>query len=218
MMFMSPKTFFFQVYLIGLLAIPLKLDYAVLKSILFDARIFTRSPPFENTRPTAITLHDSESSKNEGLNVDTAVQTILNRPLFSLDRRQYKKPPPPKSILPRLSGTIIIDNYRIAILQSGSQKPLTVAEGATFGDFSVASVAAGNVVLSSPEDTQVLHLARSSEALVQTAGTQSPVFFRLPTPNPIAVSLPYKKWGSSQDLATALSIMRNRFQIPSRPH
>jgi hypothetical protein len=92
------------------------------------------------------------------------VDKILARPLFSPDRR----PPPPApggpaatatvSGLPRLAGVLVGPFGRSAIFAPASGgKPVTAAEGARLGAYTVQSIEIGQVTVQGPNGVQVLH-------------------------------------------------------------
>jgi hypothetical protein len=93
---------------------------------------------------------------------DEWVATVLGRPLFSRDRR----PTPmvakaggeaPMSSLPRLTGVMVGPFGRNAIFAGpDGGKPITLAEGATLGVYTVQSIAPGRVTVSGPDGVREL--------------------------------------------------------------
>jgi hypothetical protein len=97
--------------------------------------------------------------------LDDSVNAILERPLFSTDRRaapqqiaqdpQATAPTPPP--LPdRLDGVVLGPNEREALFGSPGQKPIAVAVGGTIGGWTVSSIELDRVVLTSAFGEKVL--------------------------------------------------------------
>jgi hypothetical protein len=93
------------------------------------------------------------------------VDAILARPLFNPDRRPTPPPPPGPAAaasvngLPRLAGVLVSSYGRSAIFAPASGgKPVTAAEGARIGTYTVQSIEVGQVTVQGPDGVlQVLH-------------------------------------------------------------
>ncbi len=90
---------------------------------------------------------------------------ILERPLFSRDRRPAARSTPTASSgtgpvpLPRLSGVIVSGSGRSAIFAGAAGGHVTViGEGAKIGRYTVDRIEAGRVTVAGPEGKQVLRL------------------------------------------------------------
>jgi hypothetical protein len=100
--------------------------------------------------------------------LDRAVDTILQRPLFSTDRRaapqqvaqdQQATAPTPPPLPDRLDGVMLGPNGREALFGSPGQKPVAVAVGGTIGGWTVSSIELDRVVLTSAFGEKVLEPA-----------------------------------------------------------
>ena len=115
------------------------------------------------------------------------VTTVLGRPLFAPTRR-----PPPAAVaqggdlsdLPRLAGILISPFGKLAIFATGgAARPVAAGEGGRVGEWSVQSIADGQVVLRGADGPHPLHLRFES-------GTRMPVASPVPQPSGTAATLP----------------------------
>ena len=99
------------------------------------------------------------------VDIQAEVKLVLARPLFSENRRA----PPPNSrtfsILPRLTGVLITQEIRIALFDGGSAgKCVSLGQGDRLGDFIISLVTPGEVVVTGPDGTRVLHPTFDAES------------------------------------------------------
>ncbi len=111
----------------------------------------------------ALTAAPDRSPKRPPAQVAKRVDAILARPLFSPDRRPTPvaaSGPAAAAVngLPRLAGVLVSSFGRSAIFAPASGgKPLTAAEGARLGPYTVQSIEVGQVTVLGPDGVQVLH-------------------------------------------------------------
>lgn len=110
-------------------------------------------------------------------NTGAWVATILARPLFSPTRRPAApsaEPAKPIAEMPRLAGVLVSEAGSEAIFARPGQKPTVVRTGDRIGSYSVASISAGEVVLSGPAGAMTLHPAFASAAEQPPAAPPAP--------------------------------------------
>jgi hypothetical protein len=88
---------------------------------------------------------------------------ILARPLMSLTRRPGAKAAPDKdettlSSLPRITGIVVMPTHKSVIFAAvGENKPAVAGEGGHVGVFLIQSIEPGNVTVSGPDGSRLLH-------------------------------------------------------------
>lgn len=93
------------------------------------------------------------------------VSTILERPLFSMNRRPTAAVPaqagkePRSQATPRLAGVLVSAGARGAIFAQVGEKPVLAREGDRVGPYTVQSISAGQVTVIGPHGLTVLHPA-----------------------------------------------------------
>ncbi len=110
---------------------------------------------------------------------DEWVATILDRPLFSPDRRppsetQATKGAAPLAGLPRLSAVLVGPFGRSAIFAAEGQKPMVVLEGSRVGAWTVRSIEDGAVEVIGPGGPRTLHPSFESSPSSATQWTPMP--------------------------------------------
>lgn len=100
------------------------------------------------------------------------VETALARPLFSRDRRAQAQPAAAAAApaaLPRLAGVVIHGAERSAILvPADGSRPVVAREGAQVGPVVIQAIRAGQVTVSGPGGTRVLHLTFGPQRPAET--------------------------------------------------
>ncbi len=94
---------------------------------------------------------------------DAMVKAILDRPLFSGDRRPPPPPPvavkPPPVLKSRLSGILILAGWRQALFAGDGKKYTTLREGDEIDGFKVRNIQADRVILASDFGEQIVQLS-----------------------------------------------------------
>ncbi len=106
-----------------------------------------------------------------------AATTVLNRPLFSPDRRMAEPAAAaaaatsPTAELPRLAGVIVGPSGRHAIFADTSGHPQVATEGSSIGRYTVQTIQPGQVTVTSSEGERVL---RPSFTDIKTPASDGP--------------------------------------------
>ena len=114
------------------------------------------------------TVEDADAVLQSQVDVDALSETITARPLFTPGRRppQPKQaaqstvaPPPPKppEIRGRLAGVVLGPGEREALFARLGEKPLAISVGGEIDGWTVASIDADQVVLTSAFGQRVMH-------------------------------------------------------------
>lgn len=128
-------------------------------TLAWELGAFSATAPMTATPPPAVVAERPAEAPDH-----TAewVTTILERPLFSPDRRPSGEIPVAASRrtpdgLPRLAGVLVGPFGRSAIFAVEGGKPLVVTEGAHVSAWTVSSIAVGTVQVSGPGGVLILH-------------------------------------------------------------
>ena len=170
---MPDRSILVRLTLIGLLATALVSEVAV--------QAGRGDQPYHLPRATTAPAATAAPRPPPANRLATEVATVLARPLFRAGRR----PPPgssdapptasPRAIMPRLSGIVVSSAGGEAIFEDGG-KPVLAHVGDRLGAYTIASIAAGNVIVDGPDGVQALvpTFDKSRVVPVQTAQVAPP--------------------------------------------
>jgi len=114
---------------------------------------------------------DAPAPQNPGT-ADLWMNTVLERPLFALDRRPAAIDATGDGALPRLSGTMRFGHTALAIFDPpaagdashGPGQPLVLGAGAEISGWTIADVSDEHVLLTKGSESRILQLAFSKSA------------------------------------------------------
>jgi hypothetical protein len=130
--------------------------------VLAEALPASQDHSVEGTLPP-VTLPVAAEAAPDAPPIDDWVSTVLDRPLFALDRRPDAAAAAPNDALPRLSGIIRLANTALAIFQPkgphGGGRSLLVSQGAEIAGWTVTDITNTEVTLVRDGQIATLHLA-----------------------------------------------------------
>jgi hypothetical protein len=132
--------------------------------IVLETRDDTGLSSTDDDGASEVTTPIATVSVSNGAKAEKWASTILDRPLFRMDRRPATGDAAAAgpttgapSGMPRLAGIIMTSGIRLAVFQSGGAiKPLVVREGGAVGPYTVESIRPTLVLLRGLEGTSVL--------------------------------------------------------------
>ena len=110
-------------------------------------------------------------------NYEMMIGKMLERPLFTNGRKLESVQKSVKSTIPRLSGILIVNNYRIALFTPENDKVFVVKEGDKINTLVVEKIEKDKVTLTGVNESQEVHLQFDEKA-----PSLHMVVFQLPMP------------------------------------
>jgi general secretion pathway protein N len=157
------------------------------------------------------------------VDADALVAEILDRPLFSPDRHPPAPPPAPEAeaktppeLNGRLAGVMIRPNDREALFARDGEKPITVKEGDTIDGWTVSTIEADRVVLTSEFGEKVVQPTMGERGEGVAPKPPRPANRPAPVPQPQRVNTAGPPGGQPPVPPGAMAI-RNGGRLPFQP-